>query len=231
MTEQPFYPELARLSKFVQDCIDRTGLSINAYQKRYANQEPNRVVYTTLRTIARAQNRPDTPTLKKLAKVLSASEGREIAWGDLSALIDEPGRETDPELLKLMSQVDTSGVATERIGEAFKSLGFKDRLSLAPMILRQLADDIEFQTANDLQRAGLLIRREALRRGIGLGSLAEERNLPVEIFEQLSKGTTPDRFTRNQAIALSSVVRDINGDYGDIQFWEQFTTENRKAKR
>lgn len=173
--------------------------------------------------------RPDTKTLRKLAGILSASEGREIAYKDLSALIDEPGRESDPEVLKLLSEADGSRVEADRIGEAFKRLPLDSRLGLSSMILRQLADDIEYQLASPPQKAGLLVRREASRRGVGVSGLAEERNLPLEIFEQFSKGAIPDRFTRNQAIAMSSVVRDVDGNYGNIEFWEQFVTVNRKT--
>lgn len=199
-------PEVRALSNFVRDTINQTGLSLNAFAQKY------RLTYRTLLVLTKAYFVPETSTLEKLSAALSAETGQRITLNDLLSLIDR----TDPNQPKAEVIPGTGLIDRWEVLEAYKRLDYNDRIEIASDLCRLCLDDLELLALQPKAMIARLVEREAERRGIGLGRLAELAELPANVIQSIVRELSID-LSWGSIVKLSATVKDRWGDYGNTQ--------------
>lgn len=230
LTPVPNSTRYARLVKFIRDTIVDSGCAksngrpnLKMFLERYGSQLKTgggSMSYTTLRTLtASPTRRPYGETLTSLAILLSAARGEAVTVAQLNNLIDVPAidaipHEVDPD--DLPDEEDGEIVIAADLCDRIESLPIDTRKTIAPRLLRLLAEDWAYLDAPPPVQMGQLLQADLARRGIGLERYAADvLNGAIKLadLDAIYHGRKPARdLSIEQILLLQQVIRSIDGD-------------------
>lgn len=202
---------LLKLSQYLRQAVDESGLNVNAFHRRYSVVNGKSVLgaSTFAQLVSRPRAFPDKRTFDALSLMLSQARGYEIPASALMKIcdLDQPQYEDVEESL----EVSDSPKRAELLLRQFKALPYEDRSRIAPDLLRVLADDGEYESLDDLGKLAFLVRRERITQGKGAAAFATEFvGVPVPIIEAILRRERV-KINKPQFLAIASRVRDIDG--------------------
>jgi hypothetical protein len=204
---------LLKLSRYVKQTIEESGLKLHPFHKRYGYDRENKAIIsaTTFRGLVNdPKTFPDKKTFDGLSVILSKAKGHEVPASELMKICDLAQPEYD-EVGDFSQPIDDAPTRADLLIRQYQSLPYFERSRISPDLLHQIADDNEYATLDDTEQVAWLVKREKARQAMGTATFAKEFvGVSVEIVEAILR-KEQIKLTRPQFLALASRVHDVNG--------------------